>query len=90
MVVTLDLKLPRVHGRDIGREIKKEVPSLPVLVLAVGSAHRVVAIDDALCWMEMEEHLIPYALVETEGTPSYFQESLEARDWIQRLYATLG
>jgi DNA-binding response OmpR family regulator len=32
-LVILDLKLPRVPGRDVCREIKKEVPSLPVLVL---------------------------------------------------------
>jgi DNA-binding response OmpR family regulator len=30
----LDLQLPRVPGRDVLREIKKEVPSLPVLVLS--------------------------------------------------------
>ena len=33
-LVILDLKLPRVPGRDVCRAIKKEVPSLPVLVLS--------------------------------------------------------
>ena len=33
-LVILDLKLPRVPGRDVCRDIKKEVPSLPVLILA--------------------------------------------------------
>jgi DNA-binding response OmpR family regulator len=32
-LVILDLKLPRVLGRDVCREIKREVPSLPVLIL---------------------------------------------------------
>lgn len=32
-LVILDLNLPRVPGRDVCREIKKEVASLPVLVL---------------------------------------------------------
>jgi len=32
-LVVLDLQLPRVPGRDVSSEIKKEVPSLPVLVL---------------------------------------------------------
>lgn len=32
-LVILDLKLPRVSGRDVCREIKREAPSLPVLVL---------------------------------------------------------
>ena len=33
-LVILDLNLPRVRGRDVCRQIKKEVPSLPVLVLS--------------------------------------------------------
>ena len=33
-LVILDLELPRVPGRDVCREIKKEVPSLPVLILS--------------------------------------------------------
>jgi len=33
-LVILDLDLPRVRGRDVCRQIKKEVPSLPVLVLS--------------------------------------------------------
>jgi len=33
-LVILDLKLPRVPGRDVCRAIKKEAPSLPVLVLS--------------------------------------------------------
>jgi len=32
-LVILDLKLPRLTGRDVCREIKKEAPSLPVLTL---------------------------------------------------------
>ncbi len=32
-LVILDLKLPRLPGRDVCREIKREVPLLPVLVL---------------------------------------------------------
>jgi DNA-binding response OmpR family regulator len=32
-LVILDLELPRVPGRDVCRAIKKEIPSLPVLVL---------------------------------------------------------
>jgi len=34
-LVILDLKLPRVPGRDVCREIKREAPLLPVLVLTV-------------------------------------------------------
>jgi DNA-binding response OmpR family regulator len=33
-LVILEVKLPRVPGRDVCRAIKKEVPSLPVLVLS--------------------------------------------------------
>jgi DNA-binding response OmpR family regulator len=32
-LVVLDLKLPRVPGRDVCREIREEVPSLPILIL---------------------------------------------------------
>jgi DNA-binding response OmpR family regulator len=32
-LVVLDLKLPRVPGRDVCREIRKQVPSLPILIL---------------------------------------------------------
>ena len=37
-LVVLDLKLPRVPGRDVCREIREEVPSRPILILT--------AIDD--------------------------------------------
>jgi two-component system KDP operon response regulator KdpE len=33
-LVILDFNLPRVSGRNVCREVKKEVPSLPVLVLS--------------------------------------------------------
>ena len=33
LLVILDLMLPRVPGREVCREIKREVPSLPALVL---------------------------------------------------------
>ena len=36
-VVILDLMLPKVSGRDVIREIKKETPSLPVIILSAVS-----------------------------------------------------
>src|SRR5215471_19430370 len=33
-VVVLDLRLPGIPGNDVCREIKKEAPSLPVIVLS--------------------------------------------------------
>jgi DNA-binding response OmpR family regulator len=33
-VVVLDLRLPGMHGHDVCREIKREAPSLPVIVLS--------------------------------------------------------
>ncbi len=46
-LVILDLELPRVPGRDVCRAIKKEIPSLPVLVLtAIGDeAEKVVMFE---------------------------------------------
>ncbi len=36
-LVILDLKLPKVTGQDVCREIKKEAPSMPVIVLSAAS-----------------------------------------------------
>lgn len=36
-LIILDLKLPKVPGWDVCREIKKEAPSLPVIVLSAAS-----------------------------------------------------
>ncbi len=36
-LVILDLKLPKLPGRDVCREIKKEAPSLPVIILSAAS-----------------------------------------------------
>src|SRR5262245_21561661 len=33
-LVVLDLKLPKIHGRDVCRTIKIEAPSLPIIVLS--------------------------------------------------------
>jgi DNA-binding response OmpR family regulator len=33
-LVVLDLKLPKVHGRDVCRAIKGEAPNLPIIVLS--------------------------------------------------------
>ena len=33
-IVVLDLKLPKIHGREVCRTIKKETPSIPVVVLS--------------------------------------------------------
>jgi DNA-binding response OmpR family regulator len=33
-LVVLDLKMPKIPGRDVCREIKKEVPSQPVIILS--------------------------------------------------------
>ena len=33
-IVVLDLKLPRMHGREVCRTIKQETPTLPVVVLS--------------------------------------------------------
>src|SRR5215831_10785012 len=33
-IVVLDLKLPKMHGREVCRTIKQETPSLPVVVLS--------------------------------------------------------
>src|SRR5262249_58124554 len=33
-IVVLDLKLPRMHGREVCRAIKQETPTLPVVVLS--------------------------------------------------------
>jgi len=33
-VVVLDLKLPKMHGREVCRTIKKETPTLPIVVLS--------------------------------------------------------
>jgi len=46
-LVILDLKLPRVTGRDVCREIKKEVPSLPVLILTeiADEAEKVLSLE---------------------------------------------
>jgi DNA-binding response OmpR family regulator len=39
-VMVLDLKLPKVHGREVCRAIKKEAPNLPMIILSA-SAHEV-------------------------------------------------
>src|SRR5262245_2629304 len=39
-LVVLDLKLPKIHGREVCRAMKSEAPSLPVIVLS-GSADEV-------------------------------------------------
>jgi two-component system response regulator RegX3 len=46
-LVILDLELPRVPGRDVCREIKKEVPSLPVLILTAiaDEAEKVLSLE---------------------------------------------
>ena len=33
-LVVLDLKLPKIHGRDVCRTIKQEAPDLPIIVLS--------------------------------------------------------
>src|SRR5262249_38797013 len=33
-IVVLDLKLPKIHGREVCRTIKRETPSLPIVVLS--------------------------------------------------------
>jgi DNA-binding response OmpR family regulator len=33
-LVVLDLKLPKIHGRDLCRTMKQEAPSLPIIVLS--------------------------------------------------------
>ena len=33
-LVLLDLKLPKIHGRDVCRTIKQEAPELPIIVLS--------------------------------------------------------
>src|SRR6516164_920647 len=46
-LVILDLELPRVPGRDVCRAIKKEIPSLPVLVLTAiaDEAEKVLSLE---------------------------------------------
>ena len=34
ILVVLDLKLPKLHGREVCRAIKKEAPSLPIIILS--------------------------------------------------------
>lgn len=36
-IVILDLKLPKVSGKDVCREIKQQAPSLPVIILTAAS-----------------------------------------------------
>lgn len=36
-LVVLDLRIPKVSGRDVCREIKKEVPAQPVIILSAAS-----------------------------------------------------
>jgi len=37
VLVVLDLKLPKVHGREVCRIIKKESPSMPVIILSAST-----------------------------------------------------
>src|SRR5271157_1000299 len=34
VLVVLDLKLPKVHGREVCRAIKNEAPNLPIIILS--------------------------------------------------------
>jgi DNA-binding response OmpR family regulator len=36
-LVVLDLKLPKMHGRDVCRTMKNEAPSLPIIVLSASA-----------------------------------------------------
>ena len=37
VLVVLDLKLPKVHGRDVCRAIKNEAPNLPIIILSASA-----------------------------------------------------
>jgi DNA-binding response OmpR family regulator len=37
VLVVLDLKLPKVHGRDVCREIKNESPNVPIIILSASA-----------------------------------------------------
>ncbi len=37
VLVVLDLQLPKVHGREVCRAIKKEAPNLPIIVLSAST-----------------------------------------------------
>ncbi len=37
VLVVLDLKLPRLHGREVCRSIRQEAPSLPIIVLSAAA-----------------------------------------------------
>ena len=37
VLVVLDLKLPKVHGRDLCRTIKNEAPNLPIIILSASA-----------------------------------------------------
>jgi DNA-binding response OmpR family regulator len=39
VLVVLDLKLPKVHGRDVCRAIKNEAPNLPIIILSASTDH---------------------------------------------------
>jgi DNA-binding response OmpR family regulator len=36
-LVVLDLQLPKVHGREVCRTLKKEAPNLPIIILSASS-----------------------------------------------------
>ena len=37
VLVVLDLKLPKVHGRDVCRNIKNEAPNVPIIILSASA-----------------------------------------------------
>jgi DNA-binding response OmpR family regulator len=37
VLVVLDLRLPKVHGREVCRAIKKEAPNLPIIILSAST-----------------------------------------------------
>jgi DNA-binding response OmpR family regulator len=37
VLVVLDLQLPKIHGREVCRTIRKEAPSVPIIVLSASS-----------------------------------------------------
>ncbi len=37
VLVVLDLQLPKVHGREVCRAMKKEAPNLPIIVLSAST-----------------------------------------------------